>query len=158
MKLFRSLLFALTVAGLSVSVSPGAANAATDQVIADVVFKEIERRIIGDYFDREYRRHSEDDDHDGKKGKNKHNAKGKSKGIPPGLQGRKDLPPGIRKQIARGQRVPDGMNTYRLPSDLIKRLPKRNADVERRVVGDDIVLIERGTNLILDVLENVLRN
>jgi len=158
MKLFRSLLFALTVAGLSVSVSPGAANAATDQVIADVVFKEIERRIIGDYFEREYRRHSADDDHDEKKGKNKHNTKGKSKGIPPGLQGRKDLPPGIRKQIARGQRVPDGMNTYRLPSDLIKRLPQRNADVERRVVGDDIVLIERGTNLILDVLENVLRN
>lgn len=104
MHFFRFLLLVMTVAGLSVSAFPRTVDAATDKVIADVVFREIERQVIGDYFDRDYRRHSADDEHNGKKGKKKHKTKGKSKGIPPGLQGRKDLPPGIRKQIARGDR------------------------------------------------------
>ena len=33
------------------------------------------------------------------------------------------LPPGIQKQIARGQRVPDDTSIYRLPDDLLSRLP-----------------------------------
>jgi hypothetical protein len=160
MRLVRIIIAVVMLSGLLVAASPEITKAASDQVIADVVFKEVERRVIGDYFDRNYRRQSADDGHKTgkkKKDKDKHKSKGKSKGIPPGLQGRKDLPPGIRKQIARGQRVPDGVNIYRLPSDLVSRLPRRSKDVERRVVGDDIVLIERGTNLVLDILENVLR-
>ncbi len=139
--------------------------AATKTQAANTVFQEIERRVIGEYFDEALRRrgvdHDDDDGGNKKKGKGKNKIKakhkGKSKGLPPGLVGRKDLPPGIQKQIAQGKRLPVDTRTYPLPDDLIYRLPTLSRDIDRRVVGDDIVLIQRGTNLILDVIENVLR-
>ncbi len=138
---------------------PTAAVAKTNDV-ARIVFHEVERRIIQDYFDRALGRIIVDDDRKsygkGKK-KHKYKSRGKSKGIPPGLAGRKQLPPGIRKQIAQGKRLPYGTDTYSLPADLRRRLPSIQGDVDRRVVGDDIILIQRGTNLVLDILVGVLR-
>ncbi len=43
-----------------------------------------------------------------------------------------------------------------LPGDLRGQLPRRKGQ-DYRVVGNDIVLIETATNVILDVMENVLR-
>ena len=125
-----------------------------------IVFNEAEKRLINDYFDRALGRKFDNEAGDGggkSRGKGKKKNKGKSKGLPPGLVGRQQLPPGIRKQIAQGKRLPDGTETYSLPEDLRRRLPSIPRDVDRRVVGDDIVLIERGTNLVLDILEGVLR-
>ncbi len=152
-------------------------HATTAKDVGNIVFSEVEKRLIDEYFGRRLgrlpertgARDDDDDDrkkHRGGKGKGKGNQKakhdgksrGKSKGLPPGLAGRKDLPPGIQKQIARGQRVPDDVETYRLPEDLIRRLPRVDREIDRRVIGDDVVLIERGTNLILDVMEGVLRS
>jgi len=44
-----------------------------------------------------------------------------------------------------------------LPEDLEKRLPART-DTERVIVDNDVVLIEKGTDLVLDVIRDVVRD
>ena len=56
---------------------------------------------------------------------------------------------------ARGAELPAGYGVG-LPDDVLDRLPRRQ-DTERVVVDDDIVLIDRGTRIILDVLTDVIR-
>ncbi len=160
----KKLLLSCCLAAIAVWTLPAnpAATASRTNDVVKILFDEAEKRLINDYFDRALGRKIDDDDDGPKskgKGKKKHKnkSKGKSKGIPPGLAGRKELPPGIQKQIAQGKRLPSGTETYSLPEDLRHRLPSIPSDVDRRVVGDDIVLIQRGTNLVLDILEGVLR-
>ncbi len=93
-----------------------------------------ERALIGDYVQK------------AKKSKN---------GLPPGLTGR-PLPPGLQKHIDRTGQLPPGLQKRVLPGDLRNQLPRR-AGQDFRVVGDDIVLIEFATNLVLDVMQGVLR-
>ncbi len=52
--------------------------------------------------------------------------------------------------------VPPGLQKRSLPGDLRALLPIR-AGQDFRVVGNDIVLIETATSLILDVMQGVLR-
>ena len=82
-------------------------------------------------------------------------AKGSSQGLPPGLAGR-PLPPGLQKHIDRTGQLPPGLQKRVLPGDLRGLLPYRKGR-DYRVVGTDIVLIETATNLILDVMQGVLR-
>jgi hypothetical protein len=93
-----------------------------------------ERALIGDYVTK---------------------AKASSQGLPPGLAGR-PLPPGLRKHIERTGQLPPGLQKRVLPGDLRSRLPHR-AGQDFRVVGNDIVLIEIATNLVLDIMQGVLR-
>ncbi len=83
-------------------------------------------------------------------------AKRSNNGLPPGLAKRDRLPPGLQKHIQRTGRLPPGLEKRRLPGDLRGLLPRR-AGQDFRVVGDDIVLIETATNLILDIMQGVLR-
>ncbi len=76
-------------------------------------------------------------------------------GLPPGLAQRQ-LPPGLQKHIERTGRLPPGLEKRRLPGDLRALLPVRSGQ-DYRVVGNDIVLIEIATELILDVMKDVLR-
>ncbi len=76
-------------------------------------------------------------------------------GLPPGLAGH-PLSPGLQKHIDRTGRLPPGLEKRRLPSDLLGRLPSR-AGQDYRVVGNDIMLIEIATGLILDIMQGVLR-
>ena len=109
-------------------------DVATDRLLGTVI-SAVERALIGDYI---------------KKAKVKH------KGLPPGLAKRQHLPPGLQKHIARTGRLPPGLEKRRLPGDLRSLLPIRSGQ-DYRVVGNDIVLIEIATELILDVMKDVLR-
>ncbi len=93
-----------------------------------------ERALIGDYVQK---------------------AKASSQGLPPGLANR-PLPPGLQKHIDRTGRLPPGLEKRRLPGDLRSLLSIRSGR-DFRVVGNDIVLIETATNLILDIMQGVLR-
>lgn len=112
----------------------------------------------------------EDDDEDGErkkgkkdkgdkgngKGKGKDKAKGKSKGLPPGLAKRDTLPPGLQKQLEKNGRLPVGLAKRDLPDDLASKLPKRDSSQEVTVVDNDVVLIDKATGVILDVITDVV--
>lgn len=102
-------------------------------IILDTVLTEIERRLIRDYFGGVSRAD-----------------------LPPGLAKRDRLPPGLARQIQRNGTLPPGLSGHRLPDDLLHRLPRRGDGYDRVIVGSDVILIERGTRLILDIMENVL--
>lgn len=121
--------------------------------IADIVFNEVERRAIEEYYDRVPVARNEDDDK-GKKDKS-WKGKGRGDGLPPGLAKRDQLPPGLAK---RGNRLPPGLMKGDLPQDLESRLPPLPRNVERVIVDTDVLLIEKGTDIILDVLKGVITN
>lgn len=68
----------------------------------------------------------------------------------------KELPPGIRKKIARGGTMPPGIAKQALPDGLHRRLPPRDG-YDYEIVGSDVVLVETATRVIVDVLKDVLR-
>ncbi len=67
------------------------------------------------------------------------------------------LPPGIAKNVQRGKPLPPGIAKRGLPTDLESRLPTLREGLERVIVGDDVTIIEEGTRIVVDVLEDVLR-
>jgi len=105
-------------------------DVATDRLLGTVI-SAVERALIGDYIKK---------------------AKTSGRGLAP----RQHLPPGLQKHIARTGRLPPGLEKRRLPGDLRSLLPIRSGQ-DYRVVGNDIVLIEIATELILDVMKDVLR-
>ncbi|MBO6781843.1 MAG: hypothetical protein JJ899_00975 [Alphaproteobacteria bacterium] len=75
------------------------------------------------------------------------------KGMPPGLAKKNGLPPGLAKR----EQLPPGLAKRALPDDLESRLPRRTT-TERVIVDDDVILIEKGTEIVLDVIRDVIRN
>jgi hypothetical protein len=71
-----------------------------------------------------------------------------------GLTGYKPLPPGIRKNMARGKPMPPGIAKTRMPGSFVGQLPHHDG-YEWRQAGTDLVLIAIGTLIIADVLERV---
>ena len=108
-------------------------------------FSEQERRVILDVLDA-VDRNIGDDENRGKGGKSKDNGNGQD-----------GLPPGIAMKLERGGTLPPGIAKRDLPADLQSRLPYRS-DAIRQIVGNDVVLIEKGTDIILDVIRDVVRN
>ena len=70
------------------------------------------------------------------------------------LTGSKPLPPGIRKNLARGKPMPPGIAKTRLPEGFINGLP-RNPGYEWQQAGVDLVLVVSGSLVISDILEGV---
>ncbi len=103
--------------------------------LVGTIISATERALIGDYVQK---------------------AKASGQGLPPGLAKRQHLPPGLQKHIERTGRLPPGLEKRRLPGDLRGLLPYRKG-LDYRVVGNDIVLIETATEVILDVMKDVLR-
>ena len=66
------------------------------------------------------------------------------------------LPPGIRKNLARGKPLPPGIAKKTLPSQLETVLPTRDG-YQRVQVGVDVLLVEVATGIIHDVLMDVIR-
>jgi hypothetical protein len=102
-------------------------------------FSAEERRIIEDYY---------------RKGK-----QSKKKGLPPGLAKRGgNLPPGLQKKLDRDGKLPPGLQKRLepLPTDLDRRLPRLPEQWERVILERDIILVDRRTNRILDIIENVI--
>lgn len=116
----------------------GASARALDPV-RSVRFTVEERRIIYDYY------------HKG--------TKAKKKGLPPGLAKRGgNLPPGLQKKLERDGQLPPGLQKRLepLPTDLSRRLPVLPEYWERVIVERDIVLIDRRSNRVLDIIEDII--
>ena len=63
----------------------------------------------------------------------------------------KPLPPGIAKNLQRGKPLPPGIAKRYLPSDLAGQLPRRGG-YERLLVGNDVLLVEKATGIVQDIL------
>ena len=71
-----------------------------------------------------------------------------AKKAPPGLARREALPPGL----SRHGTLPPGLQGRLLPRELESRLTVLPAAYVRLVIGRDVVLIERDTRRVLDIL------
>ena len=83
----------------------------------------------------------------------------KKKGLPPGLAKRGGkLPPGLQKQLEKNGQLPPGLQKRLepLPSALDARLPSIPEYWERVIVERDVIMLDRRTNRILDIIENVV--
>lgn len=142
--------------------------------IADQVFSEVEKRIIRDHYGWSesspapenksaprwaIKDAGGDDENDkpDKASKGKKD-KDKSKGLPPGLAKRDELPPGLAKQLKEKGRLPPGIAKRDLPENLKVQLPKRPSGQEVTVVDNDVVLVDAATGIILDILNDVVTN
>ena len=115
--------------------------------LQEIVFSEAEKRLIKEFFGEEAAKPAKDGDEEEEKKvkKDKKAKKGKGKkGLPPGLAKRDALPPGLAKR--------------ELPPGLSDKLPPSAPGTERTVVEDDIVLIEKATGKVLDILVDVVKN
>lgn len=70
--------------------------------------------------------------------------------------GAEALPPGIRKNLARGKPLPPGIAKRFLPGDLRSRIEVRKG-YEIIEVGLDVLLVEVATSIVHDVLMDVVR-
>ena len=73
-------------------------------------------------------------------------------------KGRKSLPPGIAKNLQRGKPLPPGISKRALPQDLLVGLPPVRHGFERVIVDGKVLLVEVATQIIHDVLVEVLIN
>ena len=71
-----------------------------------------------------------------------------------GLTGTKPLPPGIRKNLARGKPLPPGIAKKQLPGPFISELP-HHPGYEWQQAGTDLVLVVSGSLVISDILQGV---
>jgi hypothetical protein len=80
--------------------------------------------------------------------------------LPPGLAKRGgDLPPGLQKHLERNGTLPPGLQK-RLepcPEELERQLPPLPADYRRAVIGAHVVILSKNTNVIVDIMKNVVR-
>jgi len=99
----------------------------------DVRFNDRDRHLIYDHF-------------------RKHGKKKKHKRVPPGLAKRGgNLPPGLAKR----DRLPPGLQGRGLPDSLESNLSRLPGDYVRVKVGTDIVLMNRNTRVVFDILYGV---
>jgi hypothetical protein len=100
----------------------------------EVAFNDSDRRQIHDYYSR--RGHGR-------------------KHLPPGLAKKKSLPPGLHKHVVRNGKLPPGLARRALPGDLERRLSPVPDNYVRLKVGGDIVLMNRQTQVVMDVIYDV---
>jgi hypothetical protein len=75
----------------------------------------------------------------------------KPKKVPPGLAKRERLPPGLAKRDT----LPPGLQGRLLPRELESRLAALPAAYARVIIGRDVVLMNRDTRVVLDILYGV---
>jgi hypothetical protein len=82
------------------------------------------------------------------------------KGLPPGLAKKNgNLPPGLEKQLQRNGSLPPGLEKKMLPCpvEITQQLPPLPPDYQRSVIGASIVVFNRKTNIVVDVMADVVR-
>ncbi|HCS68954.1 MAG TPA: hypothetical protein DIW51_03185 [Rhodospirillaceae bacterium] len=172
MRVLAILLFA--AAAVTAVSGTARAQSTTQQQVTDIVFSEIEKRILKEVLgDGHYEANSDgtyrkterggkfDDLEQGRDGKFYGKKKdkgdqGRGKGLPPGLAKKGKLPPGLQKQLERKGHLPPGLAANPLPYEAVVNLPPPANGTERAIVDTSVVLLEKGTGLILDVLKDVL--
>lgn len=114
---------------------------AAGEVGISVEFSDKEISVISAY----YRDHSTT--YSQKGNGNKGNGKNK---------GQKSLPPGIAMNLQRGKSLPPGIAKQVLPTDLVGLLPAPPRGFERIEVDGKVLLVEIATQVIHDVLEDLI--
>lgn len=130
--MFKRILIAPVLAGLLAAAAPGSAS----EIGIGVVFSDNEAKIIRAW----YRDHAAEQDHG-------QDHKGKS---------HKSLPPGIAKNLQRGKPLPPGIAKQALPSRLDALLPPCPRGYERIELAGKVLLVEIATQVIRDVLEDLV--
>jgi hypothetical protein len=110
------------------------AQSAAVELSIEVVFGSDEIAIIHGY----YRDHHDE-----------HNNKNKGKG-------KNSLPPGIAKNLQRGKPLPPGIAKRSLPAGLLAALPPAPHGYERIIAAGKVLLVEIATQVIHDILEDVV--
>ena len=172
---FRAPAVALCLAFACLLAAPIQSAQAGQVDASDIIFKEVEKRLIEEYYASRRASDTEDDEsyqrlhkkhhgkggkhgqkHHGKHKKGKHgkHAKGgrahgqgkhpKHHGLPPGLAKRKRLPPGLAKRD--------------LPPELNDVLPSPSQGTERVVIDNNVVLIQKATGIVLDILLDAIED
>ena len=80
--------------------------------------------------------------------------------LPPGLAKRNgNLPPGLQKHLERDGTLPPGLQkrVQPFPEDLERRLPPLPDTYRRATLGVDILILDRRTQRIVDVIHDILR-
>ncbi len=75
------------------------------------------------------------------------------KDLPPGLAKKDRLPPGLAKR----DRLPPGLEGEALPHDLERKLSRIPSSYIRVRIGQDIVLMDRNTRVVFDVVYGIGR-
>lgn len=117
------------------AVSAPPVQAQTTDVIGQV-FSAVEKKVIEDFFGERAA--------DAISGTKKD--KGKSG----------ELPPGLAKHIEKHGKLPPGLDKKELPPGLAKRLGSTRSGLERLIVGDDVVLVEQATGVVLDIIKDIV--
>lgn len=73
-----------------------------------------------------------------------------------GKKHKKGLPPGIAKNLRRGKALPPGIAKQQLPPDLVASLPPVPRGHERVIIDGRVVLVEIATQVIRDVLTDIV--
>ena len=119
-------------------------------------FSELERDLIGKYYQGHQTVTSDNDEHSMTQSKGKKGKKSK-KGLPPGLARKDRLPPGLEKQLQKNGTLPPGLAKRSLPPDLERQLPPPPRGYERQVVEDaTVVLINKATGRIADIIYDAI--
>lgn len=80
--------------------------------------------------------------------------------LPPGLAKRNgNLPPGLQKHLERDGTLPPGLQkrVESFPEELERRLPPIPETCRRVTLGVDILIIDRRSQRILDIIHDILR-
>jgi len=78
--------------------------------------------------------------------------------LPPGLAKRNgNLPPGLEKQLERNGTLPPGLQkkSQPCPVEITRQLAPLPPEYQRSVIGAHIVVFNRNTNIIVDVMKDV---
>ncbi len=111
-------------------------------------FTELEKQIIDKYF-KKINTETNSNETQNKK-------KNKKKGLPPGLAKKEKLPQGLAKQLEKNGTLPPGLAKRDLPADLESELPDPVEGLERAIVDNTVVLVEKATGRIIDILKDVV--
>ncbi|MES3008582.1 MAG: anti-virulence regulator CigR family protein [Pseudomonadota bacterium] len=71
-----------------------------------------------------------------------------------GLTGRRSLPPGIARNLARGKPLPPGIARQMVPQGMLSGLPSI-AGHEWRIAGQDLILVLIATAVVVEILSEV---
>ena len=131
----------MAVMALATGVAGSAmSNRAVEAAEVEVSFSLNEKQIISGFFAG-----SGDGGNQGGKGKSKSKNKGvSSQGMPPGL-------------AKKGGALPPGIAKRQLPGNLITQLPPAPQGYQRVIVDNDVLLVNMATQVIHDVLTDVLK-
>jgi hypothetical protein len=84
---------------------------------------------------------------------------GHKNNLPPGLAKKDQLPPGLEKKLVRSGALPPGLQKrlQPCPKDLERHLPPPPRDCMHMVLGGHIILLNKKSNLILDIFNLEIR-